>query len=70
MFGEIKRAKTKGHTPEEIALIKDHIENWNPEGRVSEYIKKGRIDKLCQAMKKEILKGSNSIEELLQKVNK
>ena len=31
-IGYIPAPPTKGHTPEELELIRDHVENWNPWG--------------------------------------
>ncbi len=42
------------HTPEEIAAIKDHIENWNPNGHISDYVKNKQWAKVCRALKKSL----------------
>ena len=31
-IGYVPAPPTKGHTPEELELIRDHVENWNPWG--------------------------------------
>lgn len=31
-IGYIPAPPSKGHTPEELELIRDHVENWNPWG--------------------------------------
>lgn len=45
------------HTPEEIALIKDHIENWNPAGHVLDHIKNGNYQKGADYIKNFIESG-------------
>lgn len=47
---------SREHTPEEIALIKDHIENWNPAGHVLDHIKNGNYQKGCDYIKEWITK--------------
>lgn len=57
--------KGKEPTKEELALIKDHVENWNRPAHLSEAAMMGDVAKGCQFLKENML-GGKSIEELLR----
>ncbi len=42
------------HTPEEIAVMKDHIDNWNPYGHILDYIKNKQYSKVCKLLKRDL----------------
>ena len=50
-------APGREHTPEVIALIKDHVENWNPAGRILDHIKNGNYQKGADYIKDYIKSG-------------
>lgn len=43
------------YSPEEIKLMQDHIDNWNPFGNVVERVARGDIAIGCLYIKKEIM---------------
>lgn len=45
------------HTPEEIELMQDHIDNWNPGAHALDQIKKGNFVKACELFKKSMFPG-------------
>jgi hypothetical protein len=59
--------KGKEPTKEELALIKDHVENWNRPAHLSDAAMRGDLAKGCQYIKENML-GERSIEELLSKL--
>ena len=52
---------------EELALIKDHVENWNRPAHLSDAAMRGDLAKGCQYIKENML-GERSIEDLLSKL--
>jgi hypothetical protein len=49
------KSKMGEYSPEEIKLMQDHIDNWNPFGNVVERVARGDIAIGCLYIKKEIM---------------
>ncbi len=56
VFSGIKKSrqrKEQSYTAEEIMLMQDHINNWNPAGHMKEYIKAKQWGKVAKILRED-----------------
>ncbi len=57
IFSGVKQSPTRKkqvYTQEDIVLMQDHIDNWNPGGHIKEYIKAKKWGKICDILKHDL----------------